>query len=301
MKKNRQLAMRGFVYGEEQVGTEQSLPISDIVLPDYQPRLFFDEKKLDEMAQSIKSQGIFTRLIVRRVAGTNKYELVAGGRRYRAAQRVGLTEVPVVVKKLTDDQALALAMTENLQREDLNPLEQTESLLRLIALRTGKPQEAIPPLLTRMYNDSKRKAASEQNVLFTQTGKTIQALFNELGGLTWESFVTSRLPLLNLPSELLTALREGKISYTKVQALAKVKEPDRRQDLLVEAIEQSLSLTAIKEKVKALANPNGSPSPKETIQSVTKKITEAKIWENAKKWKKVQALLQKLEDLIELE
>ena len=114
------------------------------------------------MVLSIKSQGLLSRLIVRRISGTDSYELVAGGRRFRAARKAGLAEVPVIVKKLTDDEALEIAITENLQREDLNPLEETEGILRLLSSRLDIPSIEIPSLLVKMYNDSKRKEESEQ-------------------------------------------------------------------------------------------------------------------------------------------
>lgn len=275
------------------------LPLKAIVLPDYQPRLSFDDSKLEQMAKNIKVQGILNRLIVRRRVGTDQYELVAGGRRYRAAQVAGLKEIPVVIKKLTDEEALALAITENLQREELKPLEETESIMRLIALRLGQSQKQVQQLLTRMYNDSKRKSDSEQNVLFTSEAQVVQAVFEELSCLSWESFVTSRLPLLNLPTEILAALREGKIAYTKAQAISQVKDPESRAALLAEVLAQNLSLTKIKAKIKNINSEASELSPQETIQAVTQKVTKSKVWQNPQKWKQVQNLLKKLESLLE--
>ena len=295
--------MKSFVYGEEQMGTEQNLPISVIVLPDYQPRIFFNEQKLEELAQNIKSQGILNRLIVRRIAGTDKYELVAGGRRFRAAQKAGLSEVPVVVKKLADDEALAIAITENLQREDLNPFEETEGIIRLLAVRTGKPQEAIPQILTRMYNDSKRKSSSEQNVLFTDEGQTIQAVFNELSTISWESFVSSRLSLLNLPRDILSPLKEGKIEYTKAKAIARIKDEEKRAELLEQAIAQELSLSQIRERLRLLESQesdNSTPTIQKTLSETYEKLKKSQLWKkDPKKWRKAETLLKKLEQLLE--
>jgi ParB family chromosome partitioning protein len=295
--------MKGFVYGEEQAGIEQNLPISVIVLPDYQPRIFFDEQKIEELAQNIKSQGILNRLIVRRIAGTDKYELVAGGRRFRAAQKAGLSEVPVVVKKLADDESLAIALTENLQREDLNPLEETEGLLRLLSLKTGKPQEAVTQILTRMYNDSKRKSESEQNVLFTDEAQVIQAVFNELSTISWESFVSSRLSLLNLPQDILNTLRAGRIEYTKANAIARIKDEKKRTELLEEAIAQELSLSQIKERISELLSQETDTAvilPQKAITEISQKLKKAQLWKkDPKKWRKAQTLLKKLEELLD--
>src|SRR5688572_1823044 len=94
----------------------------------YQPRLQLREESLAELAESIREQGVLQPLIVRALpaseTGANTYEIVAGERRWRAARLAGLTAVPVIVRELTDQQALAVALIENLQREDLNPIDQ---------------------------------------------------------------------------------------------------------------------------------------------------------------------------------
>jgi ParB family chromosome partitioning protein len=95
----------------------QTLPIDRIVTSASQPRRYFDSDKLEQLTQSVKEHGILEPLLVRS-REDNKYELVAGERRYRAATAAGLTEVPVVIKELTDSEALQLALIENLQRED---------------------------------------------------------------------------------------------------------------------------------------------------------------------------------------
>lgn len=296
--------MRGFVYGEEESGNEQNLPVSLIVLPDYQPRSFFDDGKLEELARNIKAQGIISRLVVRRLVGTDKYELVAGGRRFRAALKAGLTEVPVVVKKLTDEEALALAITENLQRENLNPVEETEGIIRLLALKTKKPKDEIAGFLNRMYNDSKRKSDTDQNVLVTDEAGIIQSIFDELATVSWESFVTSRLPLLHLPEDILEPLRKGKIEYTKAKVIARIEDGERRAKLLQDALDENLSLTQIKERVGSLDREDdistANPTPAKTITDVSQKLRKAQLWKkDPKKWRKAQTLLKKLEELLD--
>jgi ParB family transcriptional regulator, chromosome partitioning protein len=301
---NRKNSMRGFIYGEEGEGSEQNLPVSLIVLPEYQPRSFFDDDKLEELARNIKARGIISRLVVRRLVGTDKYELVAGGRRFRAALKAGLTEVPVVVKKLTDEEALALAITENLQREDLNPVEETEGIIRLLALETRKPKDEIAGFLNRMYNESKRKPDSDQNVLVTDEAGIIRSIFDELATISWESFVTSRLPLLNLPEDILEPLRKGEIEYTKAKALARLEDGGRRAELLQDTIDKNLSLTQIKERVDSLDRENDSsaanPTPAKAITDVSRKLRKAQLWKkDPKKWRKAQTLLKKLEELLD--
>lgn len=106
------------------------LPIANLISGKYQPRKRFDEESLTELAQSIKSNGIIQPLIVR-VISKNSYEIIAGERRWRAAKMAGLALVPAIIKDISDETALAFGLIENVQREDLNPIEQAFSLKRL--------------------------------------------------------------------------------------------------------------------------------------------------------------------------
>jgi len=108
-----------------------TLPIEYMQRGKYQPRKDIDPEKLQELADSIKAQGIIQPVVVRKI-GLEKYEIVAGERRWRAAQLAGLQQVPVVIKDLDDRTAMAIALIENIQREDLNPLEEAEALKRLL-------------------------------------------------------------------------------------------------------------------------------------------------------------------------
>ncbi len=109
----------------------QTLPIEVLQRGRYQPRKDIDPVKLQELADSIKAQGIVQPVVVRRI-DDEKYEIVAGERRWRAAQLAGLQDVPVVIREIGDRQAMAIALIENIQREDLNPLEEADALKRLL-------------------------------------------------------------------------------------------------------------------------------------------------------------------------
>jgi len=116
-------------------GKPSTLALSELVPGAYQPRTRMDEGALYELAESIKAQGIMQPILVRQLAkGENagKYEIIAGERRFRAAGLAGLEEVPVLVREVTDQNALAMALIENIQREDLNPLEEAQAIRRLI-------------------------------------------------------------------------------------------------------------------------------------------------------------------------
>ena len=116
-------------------GLPASLPLTDLVAGQYQPRTRMDEGALYELAESIKVQGIMQPILVRRLtSGSNdgKYEIIAGERRFRAARIAGLDSVPVLVRDVPDESAAAMSLIENIQREDLNPLEEAQGLQRLV-------------------------------------------------------------------------------------------------------------------------------------------------------------------------
>ncbi len=141
-------------------GGQSTVATREVVRGRYQPRQNFDEERLNEMAQSIKQQGVIQPILVRpRPQGG--YELIAGERRWRAAQIAGLEAIPAVIREVTDEQASALALIENVQREDLNPLEEAGAMQRLkeefgltqqqVADAVGKSRVAVTNLL-RLLN-----------------------------------------------------------------------------------------------------------------------------------------------------
>jgi ParB family chromosome partitioning protein len=274
----------------------QWVAISSIRLPQQQPRRYFDPDKLEQLTISVKNLGILEPLLVRQLQ-LNEYELVAGERRYRAAQKAGLTEIPVVVRELTDEEALQLSLIENLQREDLNPVEETEAILQLLATQLSSSVEEARALLYRMQNEVKGKVT--QNVLGSPEGELIQTMFDSLGLMSWESFTSSRLPLLNLPDEVIEALRQGRIEYTKAQALARIKDAPTRQALLNQAIEENLSLKEIVQRIRALRKPLAQPpSLKTRFQETSSRLQKAKFWNNPEKQQALEQLLEQMETLL---
>ncbi len=166
---------------EDMVATN-TLPISEITPNKDQPRKTFDETALEELAESIKQHGVLQPLLVRPLPNGG-YQLVAGERRWRASRKAGLREVPVVVKELTDTETMEIAIIENLQREDLNPIEEAEGLQALID-KCGFTQEEIA----------------------SSVGKSRPAIANSLR-------------LLRLPQEVRELTRDGKISAGHARAL----------------------------------------------------------------------------------
>ncbi|PSB00549.1 ParB/RepB/Spo0J family partition protein [Merismopedia glauca] len=297
-------ALFGEVDVELDVQQEVCVPLNQISVSSFQPRRYFDPEKMAQLVDSVRIHGILQPLLVR--PKKEGYELVAGERRFRAAQVLGLLDVPVIVKDLNDEVARKLALIENLQRDDLNALEETEGILGLLALTLNQDEEAIISLLYRMNNEA--KGLANQNVLVSPSTQQVVELFANLGTLSWESFVSTRLPLLKLPPEILEVLRNGKIAYTKAIAIAKVQEEKARQKLLEEAVANHWSLSQIKEQIlKITASrsrelPKTSPEEIAQVVRVEQKLKKLKPWKSdPSKWKKIAGWLDKIEALLEEE
>ncbi|WP_312435183.1 ParB/RepB/Spo0J family partition protein [Janthinobacterium sp.] len=152
-------------FASPEVNTPTTLPVTQMQAGKYQPRTRMDEGALNELAASIKAQGLMQPILVRPIgqdtlSGLVKYEIIAGERRFRASQLAGLTEVPVLVRDVDDLAAAAMALIENIQREDLNPLEEAQGIHRLItdfsftheqaATAVGRSRSAVSNLLRLM-------------------------------------------------------------------------------------------------------------------------------------------------------
>lgn len=158
--------------GETQDGERLlTLPVESLVPGKYQPRTRMDESALIELADSIKSQGLMQPILARAIPG-GRYEIIAGERRWRASQLAGLKQVPVLVREVSDDVALKMALIENIQRENLNPLEEAQGIQRLInefamthqsaAESVGRSRAAVSNLL-RLLNLAKPVQAQLMN------------------------------------------------------------------------------------------------------------------------------------------
>lgn len=183
---------------------ESSLPISKIKPNPKQPRHSFDENALEELADSIKQNGILQPLLVRKVGQT--YQIVAGERRYQAAKRAGLKEVPVVIKDISDEDVFKLALIENLQRSDLSPIEEAQGYRQLID-ENGLTQEQLGKALSKS-----------------------------------RSAITNTLRLLDLPVEVQEMMGEGKLSAGHARAILAVPSEEGRIKLAQKVVAERLSV-----------------------------------------------------------
>ena len=192
-KKNKKGLGRGLMslFGDQEVSAPQtdlktdylSVSISNLVANKFQPRTYFDKEKIEELAQSIKQNGLIQPIIVRPHSEEGVYEIIAGERRCMAAQNAGLHEVPVVVLKINDVQALELAIVENIQREDLNVIEEAKGYHRLM-----------------------KEFSYDHEKLADFMGKS-------------RSHISNTLRLLTLPEEVIKMVDEGKLTAGQVRPL----------------------------------------------------------------------------------
>lgn len=270
------------------------LPLDQVVPRENQPRKYFDEEEIARLARSIRHRGLLQPILVRPF-GTDMYQIVAGERRFRAFQRLRRTSIPAIIVELGDEEAQAAAVLENLQREDLNPLEETEAILDLLSMRLGMERADVVRLMHRL--SMKRRRGSD-NVIRSSEWEVIQRTFRELGRMTPESFRLNRLPLLNLPGDVLEELRRGRISYTKARAIARLKDEEARRELLERAIEEGWSLPLVRAEVRErLQAREAMPRPvAERARALLKKLRREELAPDTEK--RVLEILDELERLI---
>jgi ParB family chromosome partitioning protein len=208
-----------------------------------QPRKTFDDERLGELAESIRVQGIIQPLVVRERA-EGGYELVAGERRWRAAQRAGLHEVPVVVREIALARAFEMALVENLQREDLNPIEEAEAYQRLVA-EFGYTQESLA----------------------ARVGKD-------------RSTVANALRLLRLPEGVRGLVIGGRLGMGHARALLGLDSDDAIERVARQTVSRALSVRQVealvrRERTRAEATPAAPPRPSPAARDLTERLQRA--------------------------
>ncbi|MGB8957139.1 MAG: nucleoid occlusion protein [Tumebacillaceae bacterium] len=197
--------------GQEEV---RQIPIDLIVSSPYQPRTIFDDERIEELAQTIRTHGMIQPIVVRMTGDT--YELIAGERRWRACQKIGMTTVPAIVRELNDAQAASIALIENLQREGLTAIEEAVAYQQLLELH----------------------------------GLTQESLAQRLG--KGQSTIANKLRLLNLPQAVQESLMARKISERHARALLALHEEELQLKVLQEIIEKELNVKQTELRIKAL-------------------------------------------------
>ena len=190
------------------------LNLNDIIPNRFQPREVFDEKALKELAVSIKERGVIQPIIVREVNG--KYEIIAGERRYKASALAGMTKIPAIVRDLDDKESSKVALLENLQRKNLNPIEEARTYQKILEIDQMTQEELAKTM-----------------------GKS-------------QSAVANKIRLLSLPDEVQEALLKEEISERHARTLLNVDDSKTQKELLDKVIENKMSVRKLEEEIKEL-------------------------------------------------
>lgn len=204
--------------------TIQYIDINEIKPNENQPRKVFDEEKIGELAASITEHGIIQPLVVRK--RKHGYEIVAGERRWRAARKAELKEVPCLIREFTDEENMLVAIIENMQREDLNPIEEAEGLHQMIKTY-GLTQEEVS------------KSVSKSR-----------------------PYITNALRLLKLPKEIQNLVTEGKLTTGHARALIPIEDKVLQAQLCRKIIEEGLSVRKVEELAASAGKPKKKPVKK---------------------------------------
>jgi len=212
------------------------LPVKQIKPALFQPRQKMDNEELKELSQSIKEKGFLQPIVARKV-GVDSYEVVAGERRYQAAKSLGLKEIPTIIKDIDDKEAFVLAMVENLQRKDLNPIEEASAFRRLI---------------------DEFSFSLEGIAKFVGKDKTT---------------IANALRLLRLPVKIRKALEEGLISRTQARAILGVENSKKQDKLFQQILKEGLSVRDIEKKARVVSRRKRAQDP--FVQEVEQRLQKS--------------------------
>ena len=225
-------------HNEEQI---EKIELQKLVVNPFQPRKNFDDQTIEELAQSIKENGIIQPLVVRRKG--KKYEIVVGERRFRAAKLAHLNDIPAIVRDLSENQMMELAILENLQREDLTPIEEAEAYQSLI-----------------------EKLNFTQEELAKKLGKS-------------RPYITNHLRLLQLPTEVIHLINDGKLTMGHGRTLLGLKNKRRIFEIAKKVINQSLNVRQLENLVKQLNEEVSRETDKPVKKDIFVQATETQLRE----------------------
>lgn len=302
MARDRRLVEDFIFRDDEETKSASTMLLASIVLPAEELRYYIDDDEVEKIVSSARKNGIIEPLLVRPISGSDLHEVVAGAKRYRAAHRLKLEQVPVVIRQLNDEDALEIALVENFARSGLTDLEEADGVLRLISKKVKIPVEDVPPLLHKIQNQLRNRLTTN-NVIGEDVIQIVQSVLTSLGNIKLDSFISNRLPLLNLPDEILIVLRKGKLEPSKAKAIARVADEGYRKELLNKAITNDLPLSEIKGQIKTFQQQielEVETLPlKKRVDNAYKRFKSAKVWNDPKKQKQIEKLLAQIEALVE--
>jgi ParB family chromosome partitioning protein len=266
---------------EPRVDGSTEVAVDRIAPRSRQPRAHFDAAALRELTESVRTHGVLQPILVRAAATPGRFEIVAGERRWRAAKAAGLEQVPVHVLAIEDADAFGVAMIENLQREDLNPLDEAEGYIELLRIRletepafgplaAGEARTGVLRVLRALNN---RAAGNTKDNVVLSLEPAVREVFDRVGRITWQTFVAHRLPLLGLPDDVRSAIRVAGLEYTKARLIARVTAERLavdenharriRRDLAEQAATEGLSVRGLNDEIKRVLGRESAQAPKQ--------------------------------------
>ncbi|MVN86396.1 ParB/RepB/Spo0J family partition protein [Deinococcus sp. HMF7620] len=257
-----------------------TLPTDQLTPGAFQPRLHFSTESLAELSASIREQGVLQPLLVRPLP-SGAYEIVAGERRWRAAQQAGLDELPVLIRRLSDLEARLAAAVENLQREDLNVMEEVRAKVQVAAATLNVPEDAAVARLFALERDPDPALVA-----------ALDTAFGALGRESWRSFIRNRAALLNLPEDVQIAVRAG-LDYRKALIIGRAPAVDRAH--LIEGALAGATVAQLREQV--AGRQDAEP---DLGQLVARQLRDRRVLSRLddRRRAKVQKLLRQLQDLL---
>lgn len=208
----------------------EQIPIDSIKPNKYQPRSVFSEEKIEELARTIHTHGVIQPIVIRSI-GEDKYEIIAGERRYRAMKLLEWLEVPAIVRNLDDKETASIALIENLQREELTPIEEAYAYEQLLQLHS----------------------------------LTQEALAQRLG--KGQSTIANKIRLLKLPDEIKNAIMEKKLSERHARALISLKDSKLQISMYEEVLEKQLNVKQLENRIQEVLNPEKKKDKSKQIKN----------------------------------
>lgn len=273
------------------------IPLEHLVPASWNARRYFDERKIIELMLDIQQNSLIHPLVVRPLG--DKFEVVVGERRFRAVSRAKFVRVKCSVRHLSDLEARRMGLSENLERTDLNAYEETLGWLDLLELNLSpeagfqqftidkKPVQDVVISVLRRYKHEMEKVRhnvtpnplpylqqADQMVVGTTLERVILETFSS-ERMTWKSFIENRLPLLQLPEDLLEHLRAGRLEYTKAKEIGKLEDAGQRIEFCDEVLRLNLPLTQIRTRIKALLSPTLSVNKSQLVERRLQKLGKA--------------------------
>ena len=284
--------------------TTDFLSLEEIEIWLDQPRNYIESQEIDLLAESFNNFEQLAPIIVRPIEGSDKYRIVAGEKRYRAALLTGKEQVEVKIRHLSDEEAYEIALVENRLRGGLNPIDDTIGTLTILENKTFLARDEIVNYLHKIGNN--KEVPSD----FLETAEEV---FARVSDISIKTFAKKRLRLLNLPEFIFEVIRKGKISYPNAVMFARIKDEVIAQKLLEQAITEKWNRKIISEEIKK--NQGGPKNTRnkyahfseeelsamfeETYKKISKVSRSQKILQNKKKRKQLEKIIETMEKILD--